>query len=131
MDYVLQITIAAIAIIPTLLATIHSIKKDNQQNKNELKKSIEQISTRLDNHILEVEATKADERRLRILRFSDELRSGIKHSREHFDNVLEDIDRYEKYCKDNPDYPNTKCLLAIENIKSVYKRRLEKNDFLN
>lgn len=131
MDYGIQIIIAAIAIIPTLLATLHTIKKDNLQNKNEIKKSIDSLSDKLYNHIRESEATRADERRLRILRFSDELRSEVKHSQEHFNNILEDIDKYEKYCKDNPDYPNTKCLLAIENIKAVYKRRLEKNDFLN
>lgn len=43
--------------------------------------------------------------RYRILRFDDEIRHKIRHSKEHFDQILEDIDKYEKYCRENPDFP--------------------------
>ena len=130
MQYITQVLLAIIAIIPTLLATIHTIRKDNLKNKDELKQSIIDISNRLNAYIAEDEANKTDLRRQRILRFSDEVTESKLHSEEHFNNILEDIDEYEKYCRTHPEYPNTKCLMAIENIKQSYKKRLERNDFL-
>lgn len=68
--------------------------------------------------------------RYRILRFDDELRHDLKHSHEHFDQILEDIDSYEKYCRDNPEFPNSKAKKAIENIKEVYDLCADENKFL-
>ena len=55
--------------------------------------------------------------RYRILRFNDEIIQEVRHTKEHFDQILEDIDNYEKFCKENPDFPNNKAVLAIKNIK--------------
>ena len=61
--------------------------------------------------------------RIRILRFSDELRRGVNHSEESFNNVLEDIDNYTEYCVEHEDvYINSKAYAAIRNIKSVHDR---------
>ena len=68
--------------------------------------------------------------RYRILRFNDEIIQEVRHTKEHFDQILEDIDNYEKFCKENPDFPNNKAVLAIKNIKDVYDRCIEENDFL-
>lgn len=68
--------------------------------------------------------------RYRILRFNDEIIQEVRHTKEHFDQILEDIDNYEKFCKENPDFPNNKAVLAIKNIKDVYDRCVEENDFL-
>ena len=54
----------------------------------------------------------------------------ILHTEEHYIEVLKDIDDYEAYCRDHADYKNSRAVFAIENIKRVYARRLEKNDFL-
>lgn len=40
------------------------------------------------------------------------------------------IDKYEHYCEKNPEYPNSRAEIAIENIREVYKVRLKKRDFL-
>lgn len=74
---------------------------------------------------------KADTRRYRILRFDDELRHNQLHSKEHYNQILEDITEYEHYCEDNPKYKNNKAVLAIENIKKSYKRCSANNTFLN
>lgn len=64
---------------------------------------------------------KADEARRQILLFNDELLRGVKHSKEHFDNVLLDVNEYTKYCKKHDgDYENAKCVLAIAEIKRCY-----------
>lgn len=65
---------------------------------------------------------KADEARRQILLFNDELLRGVKHSKEHFDNVLLDVNEYTKYCKRHDgDYENAKCVLAIAEIKRCYQ----------
>ena len=42
--------------------------------------------------------------RYRILRFGDEVKHGTRHSQEHFEQILADIDAYEIYCKDHKDF---------------------------
>ena len=68
--------------------------------------------------------------RTRILAFGDEIRRGSKHSKESFDQVLEDIDTYEKYCRDNPDFKNNKTRLTTKKILEVYAECLNQDDFL-
>lgn len=68
--------------------------------------------------------------RQRILHFSDEILYGQRHSKEHFDEVLEDIDLYEDYCREHEDYENNKAVLAIATIRDVYKKCLREHNFL-
>lgn len=68
--------------------------------------------------------------RIRILRFSDEVRHGVRHSKESFDQVNLDIDTYRRYCASHPDYKNNRAVMAIANIESVYAKCLRENDFL-
>lgn len=74
--------------------------------------------------------SKATTYRYRILRFADEIRHGTKHSKEHFDQILEDINEYEIYCGEHKDYKNNKAVLAIENIKRVYQNCANEGTFL-
>ena len=39
--------------------------------------------------------------------------------------MLTKIDDYERYCEEHPEYPNNRAVLAIENIREVYKERLK------
>lgn len=68
--------------------------------------------------------------RYRLIRFDDELRHDVKHTQEHFDQILDDITTYENYCKEHPLYPNSKAVLAIENIKETYSKCRKENSFL-
>lgn len=72
------------------------------------------------------EATAA---RRRILRFNDEAVFGMKHTIEHFDEIIEDIDNYEAFCRENPDYQNNKGKMAMQNIKSIYQKCITDNTF--
>lgn len=74
--------------------------------------------------------SKATTSRYRILRFDDEIRHDTKHTKEHFDQILEDITEYEKYCSEHPDYRNNKAVLAIKNIKRVYQNCTNEGTFL-
>ena len=68
--------------------------------------------------------------RMEILRFNNELLRSIDHTKEEFIEVLAEIDAYERFCEDHPDYPNNRAVLAIENIRENYKERLKKHDSL-
>jgi hypothetical protein len=85
----------------------------------------------------DVKANKADDdeqwvslSRSHILRFGDELLHGVGHSKEHFDQILEDISKYEHYCDSHPEYPNGKAIATIKQIKKTYQKCLEENKFL-
>ena len=68
--------------------------------------------------------------RREILQFADELRRGEKHSQETFDQVLSDIDAYDKYCDKHQDFKNNKTIAARKKILEVYEKRMDNNDFL-
>lgn len=88
------------------------------------------IESKLDGHIKTDDRRTADNLRAQILHFNNELLRPIYHAKEEFIEVLAKIDEYERYCERNPDYPNNRAVLAIENIREVYKERLKKRDFL-
>lgn len=77
-----------------------------------------------------VDTTNATNARTRILRFDDELINGVHHSKEYFQQILEEIDTYEVYCGKHPDYKNSACTLAIEHIRHIYTKLLEERGFI-
>lgn len=68
--------------------------------------------------------------RSHILRFGDELLHGVSHSKEHFDQILLDISKYEQYCDSHPKYLNNIANATIKQIKHTYQKCLEENKFL-
>lgn len=88
------------------------------------------IEQKLDAHIAMDDRRTAESHRARILHFNNELLRDIDHTKEEFVEALGDIDAYEEYCREHPEYPNNRAVLAIENIREVYKDRQKKHDFL-
>ena len=79
--------------------------------------------------------SKADEyraitSRVRILKFNEELLRDVKHSKEMFDQVLEDVTKYTHYCAEHPNFENDKAVLAINNVRKCYEKCLEQHDFI-
>ena len=68
--------------------------------------------------------------RSHILRFGDELLHNVAHSKEHFDQILLDISKYEHYCETHKDYKNDVANETIKRIKKTYQKCLDNNDFL-
>ena len=91
---------------------------------------LDRIEKKLDAHIEMDDRRTADGHRARILHFNNELLRDIDHTKEEFTEVLNEIDAYEEYCREHPEYPNNRAVLAIENIREVYKERLKRHDFL-
>lgn len=91
---------------------------------------LDRIEKKLDAHIFMDDRRMAASHRARILHFNNELLRDIDHTHEEFREVLAEIDDYEDYCGKHPDYPNNRAVLAVENIREVYKERLKQRDFL-
>ena len=91
---------------------------------------VSQLTKEVDILKKEEELERARQARQRILRFNDEILFNKRHSKEHFDEILDDIDTYEAYCEAHEDYENNKAVLAISTIREVYKECLKDHDFL-
>lgn len=117
------------AIAPIVVALI-SVVANALTNRKGTRKQIEALEKKLDAHVKEDEDYKAKQARTRILRFSDECSRGDLHSENFFDDVLEDIDYYERYCTSHPDFRNNKGQAAMARIKEVYAKCKKNNTFL-
>lgn len=84
----------------------------------------------LTNFIQRSEEERTDRARSRILRFSDEVSMEIAHSEEHYNEILEDIDKYEDYCDTHPGYENNKAIIAIQIIRESYAECKKNHNFL-
>ena len=105
-------------------------KKIGKAINSEVLESVENLKRDLDDFKKEEELERVRFARQRILRFNDEILFGKRHSKEHFDEILDDITVYENYCANHEDYENNKAILAIGTIKEVYKQCLKTHDFL-
>ena len=105
------------------------LKSDLKNDFNELNDKVNNIETKLESHINENKRERAADYRARIIRFNDEIMEEKTHTKEYYDNILEDIDKYEAYCNSHPDYPNNKAVMAIHNIKAKYEEHMENNSF--
>lgn len=106
----------------------HKWKKNDQQGA--IMEKLESIDSRMDKMEAEDAEREAKHARIRILRFGDECSHEVRHSREHFEQVIEDVDSYETYCRDHPNFRNNKAVLTIKLIKDTYHQRLLNNDFI-
>ena len=96
-----------------------------------LKDGQKETQRKLDSHIALDDERNADDHRTLILQFNRELLRNVPHTLEDFIEILTVIDKYNAYCDDHKDYPNSRAVHAIANIERVYDKRLEKHDFAN
>lgn len=88
------------------------------------------LATKMDNLQHNVDQSEAKNARARILRFSDEILMGTKHSSEHFTEILQAIDEYERYCVSHPEFKNNMAIASIEEIKETYDNCRREHSFL-
>ena len=124
------ITGGVIGGIVTIVNALLQRKWQRQDGKDAVIAKLSEIEKKLDDHIKADETGNMKLTRARILSFNDEIRRGTLHSEEHFTDCLDDIDHYERYCREHPDYPNNKAQAAIRHIKEVYDKCLRENNFL-
>lgn len=128
----LIIALGSIIKIPKLEINVWSWlgRKFGRAINGEIMEKVELMDEKLDAHIKAEEEENVRNIRQRILRFNDEILMGEKHSKEHFDEILSDIDVYEQYCGAHAGYKNNKANLAIDTIKDVYSDCVDGHSFL-
>lgn len=104
--------------------------KELRNKVEEQSKRIDELSGKVSNVQTEVNENAAMSSRYRILRFDDEIRHKVLHTKEHYDQIIVDIDIYEAFCKRNPDFRNNLAHKAISNIKRMYDVHNDDNSFL-
>ena len=120
--------LSGIAYLKKNLTTwIKAAIKDDFESLDEKVTDIQSELTKMQDGL---EQEKADQARYRILRFSDEILQGTKHTQEHFNQILQAITDYERYANAHPSYPNGQAVAAIANIKKVNAKCFEEDSFL-
>ena len=106
-------------------------RKDERSDKwSEVLEAIESLKSAVGGIDERFDKENADEARRNILAFDDELRRGMDHSEESYNQILEDMNYYVRYCKSHPDYENNKASNAIHHINDVYQRVKAENKFI-
>ena len=125
-----NIVVAVVAIIPTIIANRKKTQDSIKQSNEATDKQIAEIKKAFDEHVADYEAAKASSQRYRILRFYDEICDNQRHSESHFEDILQDIDEYENYCKHHDEYHNNRGHVAMEYIKELYGKLKVNGGFL-
>lgn len=106
-------------------------RHDSKHDKSkEILEAIEKLSEETKIIREEAKQQSAVLARTHILRFDDELCNGIKHSKEYFQQQLQDIDTYESFCGDHPDFKNSYALEAISHIREIYRKCRDEDKFI-
>lgn len=104
--------------------------KDLETECQKTNAHVKSLEDTLETHMANMDMKNTISVRIRILRFGDEILQGVHHSKDSFDQVLEDITTYEHYCESHPCFKNNMTQLTVRRIKEVYEERLRLNDFL-
>lgn len=104
--------------------------KDILNAVREVRGDVDQLRTKVDQMEKSNDERSAVDARRHIINFNEELLRDQRHSKESFDQVLSDIDDYEKYCASHPTFRNSKATLSIEHIKDCYRKAEKEHDFL-
>ena len=96
----------------------------------ELMEKVDNLEKKVEKMDEEEQLQRAKDARTRVLRFGDELLHDVRHTKEHFDDVLRDITYYEKYCNENPEFENDQMHITAEHIKETYHKCLKEHSFL-
>lgn len=119
----IQILVAA---IPAVVAAVVSLVTYFDNKKSKLAAKVDQLEKKFDYEM-------ACQARTRILRFNNELMCGQNHTKDYFDDIIENsIDVYERYYND-PNHKNMKngiAKSAVKNIYRIYDYKIQTNTFL-
>lgn len=131
-EYLVPILLAIIGSggFTALITGLISANQRRKDRNDSIMEKLDSISQALDDHIKENEQQFIQQDRSRIISFADECSRKVKHSREAFDDILASIDRYEDYCRRNPDYENNKAIVAKRIIVTTYENCLKENTFI-
>ena len=105
-------------------------KKIGKALNGEVVEKVDGLEKNIKNLRAECEEREATKCRARILRFGDEILHNVKHSKEHFDQILLDITAYEQCCSTHPNFKNNVAVANINRINREYDECANNNGFL-
>lgn len=100
----------------------HDKTKDILERINALDKKVDKMEASLD----ERDAVLA---RTHILRFADDIYNNgtASHSKEYYEQTLDDAETYRRYCAQNPSFANGRTQAAVERIKTEYDKLMQEH----
>lgn len=130
-------TLAAIFTSSAVIGGVVSLVQLVLTRKDKTAERFDSIDTKLDklaetiaDNRAQRNRDKADDARRRILAASDEILHCVPHSKEWWDQTMDDVTEYNNYCAEHPAYRNNKAVHAIDSLDKEYAKKLEINDFL-
>ena len=75
-----------------------TMNKDMMDKLESVETEVKDLKEKHDKLENRMDKDDADACRTRIIRFADELRRGVEHSEEFFNQILDDVSDYENYC---------------------------------
>lgn len=88
---------------------------------------VKAVSDKVDALEKKVGEDQATNIRVRILHFEDAIQEGKHHSKDSWNQVMDDIERYERYTAEHPEFKNNITVASITHIKKMYGELLEKH----
>lgn len=101
------------------LITRHDNKKGKQA---EILNAIGKLSDEITQVKADADKRDAVLARTHILRFCDELYNNMHHSKEYFEQTLDDIKVYKRFCEGHDDFGNGRTDMAAQYIETEYIR---------
>lgn len=99
---------------------------ERKDKKNDCSKKILEAIQKINNKIDQRTAIGC---RIRILKFMDEIIEGWEHSKDSYNQIMQDITHYHQYCEEHPQFLNHQTDATIERLRKDYEQRLTTNDF--
>jgi len=96
---------------------------------HDINKKLENVEDSVEEIKTDIDANEKDRIRWEILEFANSCRNGINHSHDEFRHISDLHDKYVKLLKRTDDQ-NGVFNTEYEWIQSIYKKRLDQNDFL-
>ena len=125
--------VAGVFSLVTLFINRFWAKRDEKKGRlKEIQESISSMDGKLNDHIAADDERYAVQCRTRILRFADELINEPKHlhTQGNFEQTLQDITDYDRYCDEHPKFRNELTLRSAEIIRKVYDECAREHKFL-
>lgn len=106
-----------------------AINKEMLDKLDAVQEKIEELESADKRQDTERDEQLAISARRRILSVADEIRKKVRHSEEYFNEALDDVSYYRNYCKEHPDFENSKAVISSKIIEETYQQCLLEDDF--
>lgn len=113
------IVVAIVTALGTLIKTFIDNKHSDKEAIKQIDKKVDNLTEKFDESYKQREKSSMWACRRRIIDFAGDLKfnESVIKSREQYNDVRRDIDRYTTYCQEHPDFENDVCVDSIHYIE--------------